>query len=119
MAGEKTAGDREGGAKAASTSLVQVVRSFRRSRVRRGIAIYLYEIYPQASYPSDIARNVGIAAMNVIGGLRGMNRQFDESNSLLGLGLVDKIRDNGATYYQLSEHGRAVMEKLDKGEVSK
>ena len=74
--------------------------------------MYLYKIYPEASYPADIARNIGIEPTNILGGLRGMNHRFDESNSLLGLGLVDKIGDNGATYYQLSEHGKSVIEEL-------
>jgi predicted transcriptional regulator with HTH domain len=81
--------------------------------VRTEVALYLYEIYPEASYPADIARNIGIDATNVIGALRGMGSRFDESNSLLGLGLVDIIEDKGVTYYQLSEQGKLVMEKLN------
>ena len=96
----------------ASASRIRVLRSLRRSRVRTEIAMYLYKIYPAASYPADIARNIGIEPTNILGGLRGMTRRFDESNSLLGMGLVDKIGDNGATYYQLSEHGKLVIEEL-------
>lgn len=121
MEGEKmTAGKGQGQrvrqrvaeANSASASRMQIARSLRKSRVRTEIAMYLYEIYPAASYPADIARNIGIAPTNILGGLRGMNHRFDESNSLLGLGLVDKIGDNGATYYQLSEHGKLVIEEL-------
>ena len=104
--------EREAEANGASASRIRVLRSLRRSRVRTEIAMYLYKIYPEASYPADIARNIGIEATNILGGLRGMNHRFDESNSLLGLELVDKIGDNGATYYQLSEHGKSVIEEL-------
>ena len=100
-------------------SRIQVLRAIRRSRVRTEIAMYLYKIYPEASYPADIGRNIGIAPTNILGGLRGMNHRFDESNSLLGLGLVDKIGDNGATYYKLSERGKSVIESLNKKEVLK
>ena len=96
-----------------SASRIHVSRSLRRSRVRTEIAMYLYKIYPEASYPADIARNIGIAPTNVIGALRGMNHRFDESNSLLGLGLVDIIKDNGATYYQLTEQGKSLIEHLN------
>lgn len=48
-----------------------------------------------------------------------MNYRFDASNSLLGLGLVDKIEDTGATYYKLSENGKSVMESLSKKGVKK
>ena len=97
----------------ASASRIQIARSLRRSRVRTEIAMYLYKIHPEASYPADIARNIGIEATNILGGLRGMSNRFDESNSLLGLGLVDKIGDNGTSYYQLSEHGKSVVERLN------
>lgn len=96
-----------------AASRIRVSRSLRRSRVRTEIAMYLYTIYPNASYPAEIGRCTGIDATNVIGALRGMGSRFDESNSLLGLGLVDKIGDNGATYYQLNEQGKSVLEKLN------
>ena len=119
--GEKIATREEAIAEAndASTSPIHVLRSLRRSRVRTEVAMYLYKIYPAASYPADIARNIGIAPTNILGGLRGMNHRFDESNSLLGLGLVDKIGNNGATYYLLSERGKSVMDTLNKKEVLK
>ena len=112
-AGEREAkGDVNTEGNGASASRIRVLRSLRRSRVRTEVAMYLYKIYPEASYPADIARNIGIEPTNILGGLRGMNHRFDESNSLLGLGLVDKIGDNGATYYQLSEHGKSLIEEL-------
>ena len=82
-----------------------VSRSLRRSRVRTEVAMYLYKVYPKASYPADIARNIGIEPMNVIGGLRGMGNRFDKSNSLIGLGPVDEIMVNKVTYYRLYERG--------------
>jgi len=91
---------------------IHVLRSLRRSRVRTEVARYLYKIYPEESYPAEIGRNIGIEPTNILGGLRGMNHRFDESNSLLGLGLVDIIEDIGATYYRLSEHGKSLIEEL-------
>ncbi len=91
---------------------IQVLRSLRRSKVRNEVARYLYKIYPEESYPAEIGRNIEIEPTNILGGLRGMNHRFDESNSLLGLGLVDKIGDNGTTYYRLSEHGKSLIEEL-------
>lgn len=100
-------------------SQIPVARSLRRSRVRTEIVMYLYKIYPNASYPADIARNIGITPTNILGGLRGMGSRFDKSNSLLGLGLVDKIGANGATYYSLSERGKSVIEHLNRKAVLK
>jgi len=46
-----------------------VLRSLRRSRVRTEIVMYLYKIYPKASYPAEISRNTGIDPTNILGGL--------------------------------------------------
>ena len=90
-----------------------VSRSPRRSRLRTGVAMYLYKIYPEASYPADIARNIEIEPTNVLGGLQDMGNRFDKSNPLIGLGLVDEISVNDATYYRLSERGKSLIENLN------
>ncbi|RLG36382.1 hypothetical protein DRN79_04975, partial [Methanosarcinales archaeon] len=72
-------------------SFGEILRALRRSRVRTEILMYLYKIYPNASYPAEISRNTGIDPTNILGGLRGMGSRFDEANSLLKLGLVEKI----------------------------
>jgi predicted transcriptional regulator with HTH domain len=77
----------------------QVLRSLRRSRVRTEIVMYLYKIYPEESYPAEIGRNIEIEPTNILGGLRGMNHRFDESNSLLGMGLVDKKGDGSSLFH--------------------
>ena len=96
-----------------STSRIQVSHSLRRSRVRTEVALYLYKIYPEASYPADICRNTGITPTNILGALRGMGKRFDKSNSLVGLGLVDEISVKNATYYRLSERGKSLIEHLN------
>jgi len=115
MKGEKiAAGEMEAKAEvnAVFAMRIHVLRSLRRSRVRTEVAMYLYKIYPEESYPAEIGRNIEIAPTNILGGLRGMNHRFDESNSLLGMGLVDIIEDISATYYRLSEHGKSLIEEL-------
>jgi len=89
------------------------LRSLRRSRVRTEIVMYLYKIYPRASYPAEISRNTGIDSTNVLGGLRGMGNRFDESNSLLKMGLVDKIERDNMVYYRLSNRGKDLIEGLE------
>ena len=90
----------------------QVLRSLKRSRVRTEIVMYLYKIYPEASYPAEISRNAGIDATNVLGGLQGVGG-FDKANSLLEMELVDKIERDGETYYQLSERGKSFIESIE------
>jgi len=91
----------------------RIVRSLRRSRVRTEIVMYLYKVYPNASYPADIARNIGIDPTNILGGLRGMGSRFDKSNSLIERGIVEKIELEGVAYYRLSEYGKSLMESLN------
>jgi len=91
----------------------EILRSLRRSRVRTEIVMYLYKIYPRASYPAEISRNTGIDSTNVLGGLRGMGNRFDESNSLLKMGLVDKIERDNMVYYRLSNRGKDLIEGLE------
>jgi predicted transcriptional regulator with HTH domain len=98
----------------AEVGFEEILRSLRRSRVRTEIIMYLYKIYPRASYPAEISRNTGIDSTNILGGLRGMGSRFDESNSLLSQGVVEKIELGDATYYRLSERGKALVESLQK-----
>jgi predicted transcriptional regulator with HTH domain len=90
----------------------EILRSLRRSRVRTEIIMYLYKIYPRASYPAEMSRNIGVDPTNILGGLRGMGSRFDESNSLLKMGLVDKIEREKIAYYRLSEPGKDLIESL-------
>lgn len=92
-----------------------VLRSLRRSRVRTEIVMYLYKIYPKASYPAEISRNTGIDPTNVLGGLRGMGTRFDAGTSLLNQGVVEKVEREKATYYRLSELGKSLIESIQKG----
>jgi CheY-like chemotaxis protein/predicted transcriptional regulator with HTH domain len=90
----------------------QIMRSLRKSSVRREILMYLYTIYPEASYPTDIARNTEMDATNALGGLRGMGSGFGKSKSLLEIGLVDMVEREEGTSYQLSKRGKSCIEKL-------
>ncbi|MEA2075651.1 MAG: archaellum operon transcriptional activator EarA family protein [Euryarchaeota archaeon] len=90
----------------------EILRSLRRSRVRTEIVMYLYKIYPRASYPAEMSRNIGVDPTNILGGLRGMGNRFDESNSLLKMGLVEKVERDNVAYYRLSEPGKGLIESL-------
>ena len=72
-----------------------IMRSLRRSSVRKKIAEYLFEISPSGSYTSDIAYNVKTTPTNVIGALRGMNTRYRDEESLLSLNLVEQIEMRG------------------------
>ena len=90
-----------------------LLRSLKKSRVRTEVMMYLYNIYPNTSYPYDISRQTGIDSTNVIGALRGMGSRYKNSNSLIGMGLVDKVENDGVTYYKLSDRGKRFIDSMD------
>jgi predicted transcriptional regulator with HTH domain len=90
-----------------------VIRSLRRSNVRKKIADYLLEISPSGSYTSDIAYNVKTTPTNVIGAIRGMSSRYKNDESLLNLNIVEQV-DSGKNVkiYKLTEFGKEIMQLM-------
>jgi len=90
-----------------------VMRSLRRSSVRKKIAEYLFEISPSGSYTSDIAYNVKTTPTNVIGAIRGMNSRYRNDESLIGLNLVELIESSkNVKIYKLTDFGKQIVESM-------
>ena len=92
-----------------------IVRSLRRSNVRKRIAEYLFEINPSGSYTSDIAHNIETTPTNVIGAMRGMNSRYREDESLIGLKLVELVdASKNLKIYKLTDFGKEVIGTMNK-----
>jgi len=93
-----------------------VVRSLRRSNIRKKIAEYLFEISPSCSYTSEIAYNVKTTPTNVIGAIRGMGNRYKEDESLVGLGLVEEKDNSGKNirFYSLTSLGKQIVEDMER-----
>jgi len=92
-----------------------VIRSLRRSNVRKKIADYLFEISPSGSYTSEIAYNVKTTPTNVIGAIRGMNSRYRDDESLISLNLVEQIqggKHQDIKLYRLTDFGKEIVEVL-------
>ena len=90
-----------------------VMRSLRRSSVRKKIAEYLFDISPSGSYTSDIAYNVKTTPTNVIGAIRGMNSRYRDDESLIGLNLVEQIEANqNVKIYRLTDFGKEIVNSM-------
>jgi len=90
-----------------------IMRSLRRSSVRKKIAEYLFEISPSGSYTSDIAYNVKTTPTNVIGALRGMNTRYRDDESLLSLNLVEQIESSkNVKIYKLTDFGKDIIQSM-------
>ena len=92
-----------------------VIRSLRRSNVRKKIAEYLFEISPSSSYTSEIAYNVKTTPTNVIGAIRGMGTRYKEDESLLNLDIVEeKNCSKNIRLYGLTSFGKEIIESLHR-----
>ena len=90
-----------------------VMRSLRRSSIRKKIAEYLFEISPSSSYTSEIAYNVKTTPSNVIGAIRGMEFRYREDESLLSLNIVEmKSGGRNIKLYGLTPFGREIVESI-------
>jgi len=92
-----------------------VMRSLRRSSVRKRIAEYLFEISPSGSYTSEIAYNVKTTPTNVIGALRGMNTRYRDEKSLLSLNLVEIVEGSkNVKIYKLTDFGKEILTAMNE-----
>jgi len=92
-----------------------VVRSLRRSNVRKKIAEYLFEISPSGSYTAEIAHNVKTTPTNVIGAMRGMNSRYKDDDSLIGLNMVEQIiigKSNSIKIYKITDFGKEILDSI-------
>jgi len=92
-----------------------VIRSLRRSNVRKKIAEYLYDISPSGSYTSEIAYNCKTTPTNVIGAIRGMGTRYKVDESLIGLEIVEQIKSGkDVKIYKLTDLGKEIIEDMKK-----
>ena len=90
-----------------------IMRSLRRSSVRKKIADYLFDISPSGSYTSDIAYNVKTTPTNVIGALRGMSSRYRDDESLLTLNLVEMVESGkNVKIYKLTDFGKDIIQSM-------
>ena len=92
-----------------------IIRSLRRSNVRKKIADYLFDISPSGSYTSEIAYNIKTTPTNVIGAIRGMNSRYRDEESLITLNIVEQInggKRNDIKLYKLTDFGKEILESI-------
>ena len=92
----------------------KVIWSLRKSRIRRTVLHYLVNIYPNHSYPSEIARNTNLRPTDVCGVLNGLSDRFKEENSLVNLELVEKNEENNVCVYCATKIGCKVWKLLSR-----
>ena len=92
-----------------------VIRSLRRSNVRKKIAEYLFDISPSSSYTSEIAYNVKTTPTNVIGAIRGMSSRYKNDESLISLNLVEQVEcRKDIKLYKLTDFGKEIVKSIRK-----
>ena len=90
-----------------------VVRALRRSKVRKKIVEYLFDISPSSSYTSDIAYHVKTTPTNVIGALRGMGTRYKQDESLLHLNIIEQLDNKeDIKLYRITDFGKEIVESI-------
>ena len=90
-----------------------IIRSLRRSNVRKKIADYLFDISPSGSYTSEIAYNIKTTPTNVIGAIRGMNARYRNDDSLITLNIVEQVSGGkNIKIYRLTDFGKEILESI-------
>lgn len=89
-----------------------VVRSLKKSRIRKDVLLFLLKIYPEGSYIAEIAAKIGADPSNVIGALRG-NRRYKEALSLVSLSLVEGEKAKETRFYRLSDKDMEMAQSLN------
>ena len=90
-----------------------IIRSLRRSNIRKKIAEYLFEISPSGSYTSEIAYNVKTTSTNVLGAIRGMGSRYKEEESLIALKIIEQVTGgNDVKLYKLTDFGKEIVKSL-------
>ncbi len=94
-----------------------VIRSLRRSNVRKKIVEYLFDISPSSSYTSEIAYNVKTTPTNVIGAIRGMGTRYREEESLITLKIVEEqTGGKNIKLYALTNFGKEIIKTFYRKE---
>ena len=91
-----------------------ILRSINKSALRRKVLFYLYNVYPNSDYLSNISKMIRSDATNVLGCIKGMGNRYNGSSSLIELGLVEVVERDGFKYYRITELGRKVVEYVKK-----
>ncbi|MEA1993358.1 MAG: archaellum operon transcriptional activator EarA family protein [Euryarchaeota archaeon] len=88
--------------------------SLRRSGVRREVLNYLVNIYPQKSYPAEIARKIDFRLNEVCGALNGAPGRYKKENSLINLSLVKKDERKHSYLYTATDERRKIWKLISK-----
>ena len=90
-----------------------VIRSLRRSNIRKKIVDYLFDISPSGSYTSEIAYNIKTTPTNVLGAIRGMGTRYKVEESLIALEIVEKVTSGKEVkIYKLTDFGKEITKSF-------
>ena len=85
----------------------RIIRTLRKSFVRREVLDYLTTIYPGVAYSRQISQAIKLSANHVYGVLMGIKGAYEPDNSLCSQGLAERIEEDGRkeVYYRATELG--------------
>ena len=75
------------------------------------ILMYLYTTFPNVSRPADISKNTNVNLNGVLEALHSISNR-NKLESLLGIGLVDKVEYDDEVCYYISKRGKTLIDGL-------
>ena len=105
--------DRDGDVTTINMKMPIIMRSLRRSNIRKRIAEYLFDLTPSGSYTADIAYRLKTTSTNVHGAIHGMGDKYRNDDSLIGLNIVEQVNlRNDIKFYRLTDFGKEIMKSI-------
>jgi len=79
--------------------------------VKTEILVYLYTTFPDALPPVDISKRTEIDMNGVLEALHTMSNK-NKLETVLGVGLLDKVEQEGKALYRISKRGKSLMDGI-------
>lgn len=92
---------------------LRILRSLATSETRRKLLLYLFNNPQKFHYLEEIVKSTGLSHSNVLGAIIGDGKNYSETLSLVSLGLVDVVVNDGYRYYRLTDVGFDVSKSLN------
>lgn len=91
----------------------EVTRAIKRSTLRLKVLRCLWNLYPESTYISELARLTRSDPANITGTVRGLGDRYAIESSLVHLELVEmRPTNNGFVYYRISDENYAEVDEI-------
>jgi predicted transcriptional regulator with HTH domain len=95
----------------------EVMKSLRRSKIRIVVLLFIAQSYFRQANLKELCKGLNICASNILGALNGYKGRYKFEESLVGLGLVERVEylidGHKLIHYRLTEKGARIAGMLE------